>query len=246
MATEIKANQADPTGTGENGGMNGTRGGGHFNRAVTPGGHAEDRSQAPFPSYHRKLANPAPLGLLGFGLTTYTLSMYNYGVRGVTVPNVVVGSAFAYGGLAQLLAGMWEFASGNTFGATAFSSYGAFWISYGIIQWPSSGIVDAYTEETMLTNALGIWLSAWFIVTFLFLVASTRSSIGLVLLFFLLDITFLLLFIAEMTGSKSTQKAGGIFGILTAFNAFYVGLSGVLTSSSSWFLLPVGDISKKD
>lgn len=81
------------------------------------------------------LANPAPLGLAAFGLTTFVLSMYNAGVGvgygGAT--NVVVGLALFYGGFVQLLAGMWEFRTGNTFGATAFSSYGAFWLSYATL-----------------------------------------------------------------------------------------------------------------
>lgn len=83
--------------------------------------------------FHRKFANPAPLGLLGFGATTFILSMYNVQARGITTPNVVLGMALGYGGLVQLLAGMWEFAAGNTFGATAFSSYGGFWFSFGAL-----------------------------------------------------------------------------------------------------------------
>jgi len=75
-------------------------------RNVTPGGHPLDRSQPAFPTYHRRFANPAPLGLCGFALTTFMLSLINMSTRGVTVPNVVVGPALFYGGLAQLLAGM--------------------------------------------------------------------------------------------------------------------------------------------
>jgi len=88
------------------------------------------------PTDHRKFANPAPLGLCGFALTTFVLSCINLGTRGLAAPNIVIGAAFAYGGLVQLLAGMWEMAVGNTFGATALSSYGGFWIGTAIILTP--------------------------------------------------------------------------------------------------------------
>lgn len=109
------------------GGGNGYQGGQEATRAVTAGGHPADTSQPAFPRYHRTFGNPAPLGLFAFAGTTFVFSMFVLEVGGVAVPNVVVGLALAYGGLAQLLAGMWEFVAGNTFGATAFSSYGAFW-----------------------------------------------------------------------------------------------------------------------
>ncbi|CAI2173014.1 17925_t:CDS:2 [Funneliformis geosporum] len=91
-----------------------------------------------------KIGNPAPLGLSGFALTTFVLSIHNAGASTVKVPEVVVGLALFYGGLAQLLAGMWEFRTGNTFGATAFSSYGGFWLSFAAIFIPAFGIKDAY------------------------------------------------------------------------------------------------------
>lgn len=104
----------------ENGNGNGYDGGVPTQRAVTPGGHVEDRTQPAFPVYHRRFANPAPLGLFGFAATTFVLSLYNVNARGVTAPNAVIGLAVGYGGLAQFVAGVWEFAAGNTFGATAF------------------------------------------------------------------------------------------------------------------------------
>ncbi|KAG8730399.1 hypothetical protein FRC11_006770 [Ceratobasidium sp. 423] len=118
-------------------------------------------TQPAFPIYHRKLGNPAPLGLFGFASTTLILSLYNAGARGITTPNAVLGMALGVGGLCQLLAGMWEFAAGNTFGATAFSMYGGFWLSFGCIYWPGSGILDAYkgAAAAQLPNALGIYVS---------------------------------------------------------------------------------------
>lgn len=101
-----------------------------LSKLTSLGSMKANRTSSPSHTYHsRKFANPAPLGLFGFAATTWTLSFFNAGVRGVAVPNAVIGLAVAYGGLAQFIAGVWEFASGNTFGATAFCSYGAFWWS---------------------------------------------------------------------------------------------------------------------
>ncbi|KWU41226.1 hypothetical protein RHOSPDRAFT_37255 [Rhodotorula sp. JG-1b] len=224
-------------------------GGAPFNlRNVTPGGHPLDRSQPAFPVYHRRFANPAPLGLCGFALTTFMLSLINVNTRGVNVPNVVVGPALFYGGLAQLLAGMWEFASGNTFAATAFSSYGAFWLSYAFIVSPWSDIASSYEVEGMFANGVAFFLFGWFIFTFIMLLASLRSSIALSSVFFFLTITFLLLGIAELgVGNASAiHTAGGAFGLVTAAIAWYVAAANLLTPDTSYFVLPIGDMSKKD
>ncbi|GAA5830607.1 hypothetical protein JCM11251_002531 [Rhodosporidiobolus azoricus] len=225
-------------------------GGAPFNyRNVTPGGHPLDRSQPAFPTYHRKLANPAPLGLCGFALTTFILSLINVEARGITVPQVVVGPALWYGGLAQLLAGMWEFATGNTFGATAFSSYGAFWLSYAFIVSPWSGIGAAYTAAGQTEgHAVSFFLWGWFIFTFIMFMASLRSSIALSGVFFFLTITFMLLAIADhgVGNSQAIKIAGGSFGLVTAFNAWYVAAANLLTPETSYFVLPTGSMAKKD
>ena len=135
---------------------------------------------------------------MAFATTTFVLSFYNSGVRGITVPNVIVGLALAYGGLAQLLAGMWEFAAGNTFAATVFCSYSTFWMSFAAIYWPGTGILAAYTSAAdgapvdgpaQLNQALGFYLLAWTLVSILFLIAALKSSVGLVAtLFFLMHV----------------------------------------------------------
>lgn len=137
-----------------------------------------------------RLGNPAPLGLLAFASTTFMLSLFNVGARGVQIPNAIVGMALAYGGTAQFVAGVWEFACGNTFGATAFCSYAAFWWSFAITLIPWFGVQTAF-EQTYsneaphkLDNAVGIYLACWFIFTFIMLAASFKSSLALVLLFF--------------------------------------------------------------
>ncbi|WWC91319.1 uncharacterized protein L201_006262 [Kwoniella dendrophila CBS 6074] len=219
-------------------------GGGPMARFITPGGNPIDTSQPAFPVFHRKFANPAPLGLLSFATTTLVLSFYNSSTRGVTVPNVVLGMTLGYGGLVQLIAGIEEWACGNTFGAAAFSTYGGFWFSFSCLYIPQLEILTAYKDPTMLSNALGLYLAAWGVVTTIFLIASLRSSVALVTVFFLLWITFWLLAAGELAESPKTHKAGGIVGILTAFAAMYTALAGMLTKETSYFLLPVGDLSK--
>ncbi|KZW00711.1 Gpr1 family protein [Exidia glandulosa HHB12029] len=217
-------------------------------------GHHHDRyataataGPAAAPTHLRTIANPAPLGLFSFASTTLMLSLFNVNVKGVTNANIVVGMAIACGGGAQLLAGMWEFACGNTFGATAFSSYGAFWISYALIFIPGANIGVSYTGDVadQEHNAVGVFLMVWFIVTFIFFIASLRSTMALVALFFFLDITFLLLMIGEFMNNVSIHKAGGGFGILTAFIAYYAGASALITHDNSFVILPSGNMPKR-
>ena len=154
---------------------------------------------------HIAIANPAPLGLMAFALTTFVLSCYNAGIFGMQVtspPNVVLGLALFYGGIAQLLAGMWEFKTGNTFGATAFASYGAFWLSYAVILIPTFGVTSAYSAaEKNLGPALAIFLLGWTIFTLLMWFGTLRANVVLSALFFCLTITFLLLSIGEWKGA---------------------------------------------
>ncbi|RSH95342.1 hypothetical protein EHS25_000429 [Saitozyma podzolica] len=225
-----------------NAGYQGT--GGSIARFITPGGNPIDTSQPAFPVFHRKFANPAPLGLLGFGATTFVLSMYNVQARHIAHPNVVLGMALGYGGLVQLIAGIEEWACGNTFGATAFASYGGFWLSFATLYIPQFEVTAAYTSASELDSAIGIYLCAWGIVTFLFLIASLKSSIALVSLFFFLDLTFWLLVAGFLAPSTKCIKAGGAFGIFTAGIAGYTALAGMLTKDTSHFMIPVGDLSR--
>ena len=187
------------------------------------------------------IANPAPLGLSAFALTTFVLSCVNAGflIPQNTGGNVVVGLALFYGGLAQLLAGMWEFRSGNTFGATAFSSYGGFWLAFGTILIPGTGILDALTKANVVHPALGIFLLGWAIFTFLMFLGSLRSNLALIALFAFLFLTFLALAIGELGAGATFQMIGGWLGIITALIAWYTALAGVLSSSRSAFSLPV-------
>ena len=183
------------------------------------------------------IANPGPLGLSGFALTTFVLSFANAGLLPKTTDSaVVLGLALFYGGLAQLLAGMWEFRTGNTFGATAFTSYGAFWLSFAALFLPTFGNAAA----VVTSHALGIYLIGWAIVTGILMIGSLRTNGATAAVFVLLFITFLLLGIGAVAGSSGITKAGGWVGILTALVAWYTAMAGILahTSGGKW-MLPV-------
>lgn len=174
-----------------------------------------------------KIANPGPLGLCGFALTTFLLSAVNAGIlKGAGDEKLVIGLALFYGGLAQLLAGMWEFRTGNTFGATAFASYGAFWLSFAAILfgWGFSA------ANPPTTKAVGYYLLGWTIFTGLMTIASLRTNAATAAVFVLLFVTFLLLALGALGNSTGLHKAGGYVGILTAIAAWYTALAGVLSS----------------
>src|SRR5207245_561040 len=188
------------------------------------------------------IANPAALGLGGFALTTFLLSAHN-ALGAATEPLLpFFGYAIFYGGVAQFAAGMWEFKSGNTFGATAFSSYGAFWLSFAVIYIPGFGILSALTSGSnpALHSALAIYLVAWAIFTFLLFLGSLRVSIALMVVLGLLTLTFLALALSEFgVGGSMFTIIGGYLGLLTALAAWYTALAGILTSVNGVFTLPV-------
>ncbi|KAI9743612.1 MAG: hypothetical protein M1818_002928 [Claussenomyces sp. TS43310] len=193
----------------------------------------------------RKFGNPAPLGLSAFALTTFVLSLVNVRTRGIATPNIVVALAFGYGGLVQLLAGMWEMAVGNTFGATALSSYGGFWLSFAIVLTPGGFDIAAQYTGDEFASAFGFFLTGWFIFTTILLICTLRSTVAFFLLFFFLDLTFLLLSIgyyyptAEGGANPTIVKAGGWFGLFTSFVAWYNALAGIADDSNSFFVIPV-------
>ncbi|TFK33288.1 FUN34 transmembrane protein [Crucibulum laeve] len=194
--------------------------------------------------YPSRIANPGPAGLFSFASTTFMLSMFNVSARGIHVPNLVIGMAIFAGGLIQFMAGMWEFPRGNVFGATAFSSYGAFWMSYATIFIPASGILAAYPDPQELNNAVGIYLVTWGMVTFMFLLSVIRRSVAFSALLGFLTVTFALLSAGSFTAMASVTKAGGAFGIITALIAYYIGVSEMLAAEKSAFMrMPLGVLS---
>jgi succinate-acetate transporter protein len=184
-------------------------------------------------------ANPAPLGLAGFAMTTFVLSMCNANiVSGASTP-VVLGLALAYGGVVQLLAGMWEFRTGNTFGAVAFSSYGAFWLSFWALN-----VFYAKDITADAGHAVGLYLWAWAIFTAYMTVAALRVSGAVLLVLVLLTITFVLLGIANDGGSATTLHWGGYLGIATAAAAWYASFGAVVNSTFGKTVVPLFPLAR--
>ncbi|KAJ1303114.1 hypothetical protein OPQ81_011315 [Rhizoctonia solani] len=204
-------------------------------------------SQPGFPIHrNRRIANPSPLGMFALAATTLMWSLYNARTRGLTEINAVIGMALAVGGLVQLLAGMWEFVTGNTFAATAFTILGGFWISYGIMYWPSSGSLSAYSTVGALGSALGIYFMVWMIVTLMLLLGSLRGSIPLATTFFFIFLMYMLLGIAQFTGSVGARRAGGILGCIGSFAAFYTGALGLHNRDTTYYNLPAFGSARRD
>jgi succinate-acetate transporter protein len=187
------------------------------------------------------VANPAPLGLFGFATTTLVLSAANAQLGGVGAVTAggALGLALAYGGIAQFVAGMWEFKNGSTFGGAAFTSYGAFWISF----WVLNNIGGSAPKGA---DDVGWYLLSWTIVTGLFFIGTLRQNWGLVVVFGLLFLTFLLLTIGAFNppaAGSQPSPIGGYVGIATAIAAYYVGLAGILEHVSGGKIsLPLGKI----
>jgi uncharacterized protein len=183
------------------------------------------------------IADPAPLGLAAFALTTFFLSFVNAGLVPATVEPVVFGLALAYGGAAQFAAGLWEFAKGNTFGATAFCSYGAFWLSFW---WLTAHLADYKIPAADVGKGVGLYLVAWGIFTAYMTVAATRVNGAVLAVFVLLTITFLVLGAGDLSGTASITKIGGWIGILTALAAWYASFAGVTTFAFKRPIVPTG------
>jgi len=173
----------------------------------------------------QSVADPAPLGLAGFALTTFVLSTVNAGLIPKPAEPVVLGLAFGYGGLAQFCAGMWEFQRNNTFGATAFTSYGAFWIA--LLVTFNIGSIPAEARPA----AVGTFLLAWGIFTAYMTIAATSLSRPVLVVFILLTITFFVLAIGAFSSQAGATVLGGYLGLLTAIAAWYASAITVIAST---------------
>ncbi|KAK6610870.1 GPR/FUN34 family protein (GPR1/FUN34/yaaH family protein) [Botrytis cinerea] len=217
----------------------------HLERLQTDGGHVDDRTQPSLPIVHRRFANPSPLGLLSFATGIFLISIFGVNVRGVATPNVLIGVLVFFGGVCQFIAGIMEFFSGNTFGATVFPSYGAFNLSYAMIYLPGSGIMAAYTDpetgqlNSQFATALAMYLWAWFILTVIFTVAAMRSSWVLFLDLFFLDLVLILLACGYMLDMKILETAGSALGFVVAFLSYWAGTAGLFANGITSINIPV-------
>jgi succinate-acetate transporter protein len=180
------------------------------------------------------IADPAPLGLAAFALTTFVLSVFNAGLMGSGGEPVVFGLALAYGGVAQVLAGMWEFRNNNTFGAVAFTSFGAFWLSF----WAFVEFFEDSVPAKDAGHAVGLYLIAWGIFTLYMFVASLRTTVAVCAVFALLTATFFLLGIGNAGAHTTIIHIGGWVGLATAAAAWYASFSAVVKSTFGRDVLP--------
>jgi uncharacterized protein len=196
------------------------------------------------------IADPAPLGLAAFALTTFLLSAINAGWAKSSTGFDWWGYAIAYGGLCQLLAGMWEFRNRNVFGATAFSTYGGFWIGVGLWLHFIAGPVAA-TAGVAVDRDLGWILLAFAIFNTYMLIVSTQVNMAVFLVFLTLELTEIFLFIGNLTTTKAALppfavyntgliQAGGYIGVLTALVAWYTSMAGVMNGHKGRVVFPVG------
>ncbi len=178
------------------------------------------------------LANPAPLGLTGFALTTWLLSMVNAGLLPPAGVPLVLASAFAFGGTAQFFAGLMEMSKGNTFGFVAFCSYGAFWWTFGLfVEFFAKGVPGVF---------VGWWLVLWGVFTFYMWIASLALNRAVMLIFLALWITFALLGFGDMFGMSGLDTLGGYMGLVTAVLAFYLAAAEVINETHGRTVLPIG------
>jgi succinate-acetate transporter protein len=184
-----------------------------------------------------KIANPGPLGLLGFGVTTCALSAINSGLLPHEAVAVVVPLAFAYGGVAQLIAGVLEFRNGNTFGTVAFTSYGLFWWWFALLQWT----VGAGWMKAPPAAGVATVLLLWGVVTMLLWIVTFRLNKAVFSVFLLLWITFFLLAAGDFGVGMSTGKLGGYLGLITGLDAIAVAFIEVLNATANRVVIPLGE-----
>ncbi|POY70521.1 hypothetical protein BMF94_6435 [Rhodotorula taiwanensis] len=216
-------------------------------RTITPGGHPIDYSQTPLPQFHRKLANPAPLGLMSFGTGFFLTCFLTLHARGVKTPNVVVPVLMLYGGIAQWITGLVEMFSGNTFGATVFGSYGAFNMTYAALYLPAFGVIQAYTLadgsiSPELNQAIGLYLIVWMMVTIMFMFAALRTTAAVFATLTFTALTFLLLAINEFTGNDAARIVGGVFGLVASASSWWAAASALWVPDTTFGALQVSPI----
>lgn len=184
-------------------------------------------------------ANPAPLGLVGFGLTTILLNIHNVGLYPVN--SMIMGMGIFVGGIAQIIAGVLESKKNNTFGLTAFTAYGSFWLSLVAI-WilPALGLAEKSDETSM-----GIYLAMWGLFTFCMFLGTFRLSRALQVVFGTLVVLFALLAIGDLTHNHGYKLLAGYMGILCGFSAFYTAVAQVLNEVYGRAILPLGPVARK-
>jgi succinate-acetate transporter protein len=182
------------------------------------------------------IANPAPLGLCAFGTTTVLLNFHNAGL--FEMNSMILAMGIFYGGLAQVIAGVLEAKKNNTFGLTAFTSYGFFWLSLvALVVMPKMGWVAAPSE-----NAMVAYLSIWGVFTLLLFFGTLKLSRALQFVFATLTVLFFLLALGDYTGNNAIKHFAGYEGIVCGASAIYTGVAGLLNEQFGRTVLPIGSV----
>jgi succinate-acetate transporter protein len=180
-------------------------------------------------------ANPAPLGLLGFGMTTVMLNLHNADL--IPLGSVILSLGVFYGGLAQLLVGMMEWRKGNTFGTVAFTSYGLFWLTLvGIWTLPALGLGEPTDKATM-----GCFLAIWGVYTLFFLLGTIKSNRATQFVFGSLTVLFFALALGDLTLIKEITMIAGYIGLVCGASAIYTGLALVVNEAHGRTVMPLGE-----
>ncbi|EGJ51262.1 acetate uptake transporter [Desulfocurvibacter africanus] len=181
-----------------------------------------------------KLANPAPLGLMGFGMTTILLNIHNAGFFPISA--MILAMGLFYGGIGQVIVGIMEFKKGNTFGLTAFTSYGLFWLTLvGLIVMPKLGLADPTPHAFM-----GWYLFLWGVFTFFMFLGTLKANAALRFIFGSLTLLFFLLAVRDWTGSVLIGTIAGYEGIVCGASACYLAMAEVLNEQYGRTILPIG------
>ncbi|MGR6833902.1 acetate uptake transporter [Aliivibrio wodanis] len=187
-----------------------------------------------------KLANPAPLGLMAFGMTTVLLNLHNAGF--FPLNTAILSMGIFYGGLAQVIAGIMEYKKGNTFGTTAFTSYGFFWLSLvGLILMPEMGLGQATSAAFM-----GWYLAMWGVLTFFLFLGTFNYPRAKQVVFGSLTILFALLSARDFTGSVLIGHMAGYVGLFCGLSAMYFSMAQVINGEYGRTVLPVGEMKAKE
>ena len=189
---------------------------------------------------YEKLSNPAPLGLMGFGMTTVLLNLHNAGFY--PLDSMILAMGFAYGGLAQVIAGVMEYRKGNTFGTTAFCSYGLFWLSLvALVIMPN---VSFFEIQAFSTTSMAAYFFMWGLFTFIMFFGTLKANRVLQFVFLSLAILFFLLTARDLTGSGDLGTIAGYEGLICGLSAVYLALAEVLNEVYGRTILPTGSMSK--
>ncbi|MFQ6068153.1 MAG: acetate uptake transporter [Candidatus Bathyarchaeia archaeon] len=189
---------------------------------------------------NEKLANPAPLGLMGFGMTTVLLNLHNAGF--LVLDSMILAMGLAYGGFAQIIAGVMEYRKGNTFGTTAFCSYGLFWLSLvTLLIMPNISFLEV---QAFSKTSMAAYFFMWGLFTAMMFFGTLKANRALQFVFLSLAALFFLLTARDLTGSTEIGVTAGYEGIVCGLSAVYLAIAEVLNEVHEKTVLPIGPISK--